>query len=217
MTALFLIGFLAFIFSLIYLLFHFIRKIKDKERTLSRKVFFPLFIGGLLLLIIGGSFMDTGLQEQLDEALAANTKLTTENKEIKTELSDLLEKNEKLIEENEKLNKDLKETSNKIADAEKVNKENETLSKEIANLKSENETLKSKIDSLNSQLASASSSTSDSSTDNDNSQETVSTSVKEVFQNCTDLRGTYPNGVPAGHPAYVPSMDRDKDNYACER
>ncbi|RST76247.1 hypothetical protein D4T97_005565 [Siminovitchia acidinfaciens] len=39
----------------------------------------------------------------------------------------------------------------------------------------------------------------------------------EYFQNCTELRKVYPNGVPEGHPAYQPKMDRDKDGYACER
>ena len=39
----------------------------------------------------------------------------------------------------------------------------------------------------------------------------------EWFQNCTELRKKYPDGVPAGHPAYQSKMDRDKDNYACER
>lgn len=39
----------------------------------------------------------------------------------------------------------------------------------------------------------------------------------EYFKNCTELRKVYPNGVPAGHPAYQPKLDRDKDNYACER
>lgn len=38
----------------------------------------------------------------------------------------------------------------------------------------------------------------------------------EFFQNCTDLRGTYPAGVPKGHAAYQSKMDRDKDDYACE-
>jgi hypothetical protein len=41
--------------------------------------------------------------------------------------------------------------------------------------------------------------------------------VTESFQNCTELRKVYPNGVPAGHPAYAPKHDRYKDNYACER
>ena len=39
----------------------------------------------------------------------------------------------------------------------------------------------------------------------------------EFFQNCTDLRTKYPNGVPSSHPAYQAKMDRDKDNYACEQ
>ncbi|WP_429731872.1 thermonuclease family protein [Bacillus smithii] len=37
------------------------------------------------------------------------------------------------------------------------------------------------------------------------------------FANCTELREVYPDGVPAGHPAYQPKLDRDHDNYACER
>ena len=39
----------------------------------------------------------------------------------------------------------------------------------------------------------------------------------EFFANCTELRKKYPNGVPSSHPAYQAKMDRDKDNYACER
>ncbi|WP_305880086.1 thermonuclease family protein [Sporosarcina sp. Marseille-Q4943] len=49
---------------------------------------------------------------------------------------------------------------------------------------------------------------------------TPSTSVssgQEWFQNCTELRKKYPNGVPQGHAAYQAKMDRDKDGYACER
>lgn len=36
------------------------------------------------------------------------------------------------------------------------------------------------------------------------------------FENCTELRRVYPDGVPKGHPAYRPRMDRDKDDWACE-
>lgn len=39
----------------------------------------------------------------------------------------------------------------------------------------------------------------------------------EVFKNCTELRKKYPSGVAKGHPAYQSKMDRDKDNWACER
>jgi micrococcal nuclease len=43
------------------------------------------------------------------------------------------------------------------------------------------------------------------------------TTETEFFQNCTELRVKYPSGVPSDHPAYQPKMDRDKDNFACER
>lgn len=36
------------------------------------------------------------------------------------------------------------------------------------------------------------------------------------FQNCTEMRIWYPNGVGADHPAYAPKHDRDKDGWACE-
>ena len=45
----------------------------------------------------------------------------------------------------------------------------------------------------------------------------ASSGGSEVFANCTELRKKYPNGVPSDHPAYQPKMDRDKDNFACER
>lgn len=38
----------------------------------------------------------------------------------------------------------------------------------------------------------------------------------EYFNNCTELKKVYPNGVPKEHPAYQEKMDRDKDGYACE-
>ncbi|WP_422393546.1 excalibur calcium-binding domain-containing protein [Kurthia gibsonii] len=44
---------------------------------------------------------------------------------------------------------------------------------------------------------------------------TVNTS--KTFKNCTELRKVYPNGVPKSHPAYQAKMDRDHDNWACER
>jgi membrane protein involved in colicin uptake len=39
----------------------------------------------------------------------------------------------------------------------------------------------------------------------------------ELFANCTELRKKYPDGVASDHPAYQSKMDRDNDNYACER
>ncbi|WEY89732.1 thermonuclease family protein [Bacillus subtilis] len=45
----------------------------------------------------------------------------------------------------------------------------------------------------------------------------TSSGGSESFANCTELRKKYPNGVPSSHPAYQSKMDRDHDNYACER
>ena len=39
----------------------------------------------------------------------------------------------------------------------------------------------------------------------------------EYYDNCTEMRKVYPDGVPSTHPAYESKHDRDKDNYACER
>ncbi|WP_169803221.1 excalibur calcium-binding domain-containing protein, partial [Neobacillus novalis] len=45
----------------------------------------------------------------------------------------------------------------------------------------------------------------------------ASSGESEFFANCTELRKKYPNGVPSTHPAYRAKLDRDKDNFACER
>jgi micrococcal nuclease len=45
----------------------------------------------------------------------------------------------------------------------------------------------------------------------------ASSSQQEYFENCTELRKVYPDGVPSTHAAYQSKMDRDKDDYACER
>lgn len=50
-----------------------------------------------------------------------------------------------------------------------------------------------------------------------NSTPALGSGGSEVFSNCTELRKKYPNGVPSSHPAYQSKMDRDHDNYACER
>lgn len=41
--------------------------------------------------------------------------------------------------------------------------------------------------------------------------------TKTYYENCTELRKDYPNGVSSAHPAYDSGMDRDDDGRACER
>jgi micrococcal nuclease len=43
------------------------------------------------------------------------------------------------------------------------------------------------------------------------------TQPAQSFANCTELTKVYPNGVDSSHPAYQKKMDRDGDNFACER
>ncbi|WP_411842306.1 thermonuclease family protein [Salinicoccus sp. HZC-1] len=50
----------------------------------------------------------------------------------------------------------------------------------------------------------------------ENNSSTRSSEGTEHFQNCTELREVYPDGVASDHPAYQSKMDRDKDDYACE-
>ena len=72
---------------------------------------------------------------------------------------------------------------------------------------------------LDSTTASTNSNSSSSSSNNTTTTTTPapSTGGTEYYQNCTELRKVYPEGVPSGHPAYASKHDRDKDNYACER
>ncbi|UTE78466.1 thermonuclease family protein [Rossellomorea sp. KS-H15a] len=48
-------------------------------------------------------------------------------------------------------------------------------------------------------------------------EEPAAAQEQEYYQNCTELRKVYPNGVPSDHPAYARKHDRDKDDWACER
>lgn len=47
--------------------------------------------------------------------------------------------------------------------------------------------------------------------------ETTNADKNEFYKNCTELRKVHPNGVPKGHPAYQSKMDRDQDEFTCER
>jgi endonuclease YncB( thermonuclease family) len=76
--------------------------------------------------------------------------------------------------------------------------------------------------STSSSSSSAKNSTSSSNSKSNSSNTNYSNKPKssegiEWFKNCTELRKKYPNGVPSDHPAYQPKLDRDKDNFACER
>ena len=232
MTAIAIIGFFVFLFSLAYAIFHFIRRIKDRNKVFSKKLFLPSFIGGFLMLIIGGSYIDTGLQDQLTEALQANEMLSSENKELKAEMKVLQVSVEDLTAAKEDLDKELNEVSTKVEAAEKAEQqlneqkdafdtEKADLTKQITDLQEKNKSLDSEVSSLKGQLASRNTSTSTASNNSSASTSSQSTStaaatvINESFANCTELRKVYPNGVSSDHSAYQSKMDRDKYNLSC--
>lgn len=140
------------------------------------------------------------LQDQLDTYLS-------ENEDLRQQLSDARESTNQRLEETEtKLREEFEselqrvkeeaaqQVEEKIASVRK--EEQEKASAAIAEVKNELE-----------QQAQASEST---------ESNTQTSQPSENFQNCTDLRGTYPGGVSSDHPAYQPKMDRDNDGWACE-
>ncbi|MED1016559.1 hypothetical protein [Bacillus atrophaeus] len=132
-------GFLALLVSLGYGLFHLVRILSKKEKTFSKTFFWPLFIGGLALLIAGASFMEpvSNTAKADDDKYSA---LQTSYKKLSKE-HDTLEKESETISANAE--KDLN------ASTEKLKKENKELKKKQETLQAENKELKKKQTSLN--------------------------------------------------------------------
>lgn len=138
MESIMLIGFLSFIFSICYLVFHLIRRIFSPGKRFSRKLFYPCFAGGLLLLIISAPYYSEETYA-VDETKTED--LTTELQELKTEHSavqkeqtalkqQLNQANEKLIKEKDSLTKKTKSLSEKLAKAEEKSGSTEATVKE---------------------------------------------------------------------------------------
>ena len=99
MEAVFLLGFLTIFGSVSYLVYHFIRKIKNKERLLPKKKFYSALIGGITAFVIGFSFTDTSDYAASKELKETNTLLLEENKEFQSKLG-VIEKANEILKEN---------------------------------------------------------------------------------------------------------------------
>ena len=159
MEAVTMIGFLVFVGSLIYLVYHFVRKIMNRERTLKKKVFFPILIGGFMFFVIGALLEDTTLQDELDEALESNISITKENKAALSKTDEFEMDSDKLKEDIENISKEIEELELKLPELEKKEKEFNklesvhkkdltALEEEISALKTTNSNLKEKVDNL---------------------------------------------------------------------
>jgi len=129
------------------------------------------------------------------------------------------EKEEKLRIENE--NKVIAELEEKLKNQQATYKEKkEAFEKEITDLKASNTTLTTEVATLKSQASSKAANSTASSSGSGSATPAptpAASSESEWFQNCTELRKKYPSGVASSHPAYQSKMDRDKDEWACER
>lgn len=159
MAVIALIGFLVFFGSLVYLVYHFIRKIINRDRTLSKKKFYPALLGGFLLMIVGVIFTDTTLLNELSEAEEDKITLTEDNAVAQSEKEELEMAKEKLEEEIQKLTEEIKALESKLPELEKkedelnklksVHKEDlNALEDEISTLEATNSSLKDAVDNL---------------------------------------------------------------------
>nr|WP_235856601.1 excalibur calcium-binding domain-containing protein [Niallia taxi] len=236
MESLAYIGLFLFIFAIFYLVFHFIRKLKNRQKRISKLLLLIPLIGGILFFSLGVPYIDSGETQKLNDSLEANTKLQAEVKKLNSKLTELDSTNVELTSKNKDLTADNKELSSKVEDGssaekdlndqkESLEKDKKKLEEKVTDLEKEIKTLKSNISDLEGDLASAkkeaASASANVSSQSSSNQTTASTtsssSGSEYFANCTELRAVYPNGVDSSHPAYQSKMDRDKDNYACER
>ncbi|WP_231692467.1 hypothetical protein [Bacillus paralicheniformis] len=142
MESIMLIGFLSFIFSICYLVFHLIRRIFSPGKRFSRKLFYPCFAGGLLLLIISAPYYSEETYA-IDETKTED--LTTELQELKTEHSAVQKEQTALKQQLNQANEKLKAAKT----------ENDTLKKENEKLTKEKDSLTKKTKSLSEKLAKA--------------------------------------------------------------
>lgn len=140
------------------------------------------------------------LQDQLDSYLS-------ENEDLRQQLTDAKEStNQKLAEAESKLREEFESELKRVKE-----EAAQQLEEEVASVRKEEQEKSAaaiaKVKQELEQQAQASKST---------ESNTQTSQPSENFQNCTDLRGTYPGGVSSDHPAYQSKMDRDNDGWACE-
>ena len=159
MESIAMIGFLVFLGSLVYLVYHFIRKVMNRERALNKKIFYPILIGGFTFFVIGTIFEDTTLKDELDEALETKISFTENNEAALNEKEELETDNKKLQDDIEIMAEEVEGLKSKLPQLEKkeeefnklksVHKEDITaLEEEFSTLKTTNSSLKDKVDNL---------------------------------------------------------------------
>ncbi|MDU1848162.1 MAG: excalibur calcium-binding domain-containing protein [Niallia nealsonii] len=239
------LGIFLLMYVLIYGIYHIIKKLKNKERRLTRNRFYIPLILGIVFFSIGAPSLDSGLQQEYDKVVEQNKEMTSELGIVKSQVEELDGKYKNLEKDYKELKTNKDDSSSKLTEAQAKNKKlegtNKELEEKIAELEDKNKSLDEQINDLkqttasNTESSSSNNSSKQQSSNTNTSTNTASTtksskqqssssstststvSTIENFANCTELRKVYPNGVDSSHPAYQAKMDRDKDNFACER
>ncbi|MCY9175603.1 LMBR1 domain-containing protein [Bacillus inaquosorum] len=172
--ALAFLGFLACLISLGYGLYHLVRYVLKKEKRFSKRLFWPLFIGGLVLLFTGAGLSEpdaaAATAEKKYSALNAEYKsLTKEHEELEKEYKSVSSEAKKLkdntedqgkLEQLEKENSELKKTQKSLkAEMKELQENQKQLKEDTKTVKAENETLKQDKTKLEKQLKEAKSQT----------------------------------------------------------
>lgn len=230
MLAIAAVGILIFAFSLIYLAYHLIKKIKDRNRTLSGKIFYLSLTGGMILFIVGAVYTDTSIKADLEEAQQKNIDLIAKNEELNLLYTELEEKNEELLAESTSANKEIDNLTSKLTSSDKIVKDltdkqathdakSKEFEKEITDLKAINSNLSNEVITLKDEVAGNNSTSVASLSSNESgysSNDSVSNTGQSYYQNCTAARAAGAAPVYSGDPGYGPHLDRDGDGVGCE-
>ncbi|MCY8203873.1 MULTISPECIES: LMBR1 domain-containing protein [unclassified Bacillus (in: firmicutes)] len=185
------LGFFACLISLGYGLYHLVRFVLKKEKRFSKRLFWTLFIGGLVLLFTGAGLSepDTAAAnaEKKYSALNAEYKsLSKEHEELEKEYKSVRSEAKKLKddpEDQDKLNKlekensELKKTQKSLkAEIKELQEKQKQLKEDTKTIKAENETLQQDKTKLEKQLKEAKSQTA-------NSHEDTGSSSSNTYKN----------------------------------
>lgn len=176
------------LFSLFYGLF---------KRNGRAKLNGILLLSGFIIFLMGGSIVQEEEQAQL--AIEQQAK---EEEDAKKKAAE---------EEEAKVAAEKKAEEERLA-AEQAEKDR--IAAEEAEKKAEEERLAAE-EAAAAQLAAEQQAQAEAEAQEAAAQEQVET-VRTDFQNCTDVRTVYPDGIPSDHPAYKAKFDRDHDDWGCE-
>lgn len=223
MAILGLLGVVLILFAILYLIFHFIRSLFSTKYHLSKRIFYPSLIGGILLFTVAMVVEDTGAAQKLEVVTSENTELKNEITALKEEVESLTQK----VTDTEELNIELEKAKTAAAsEKDTLNSKVATLEEEVSRLTEEKKTVTAERDSLTEEVASlnstvAANASSSSPATFDETESVVSSeasasTTSEFYDNCAAAQAAGAAPVYAGDPGYGPHLDRDGDGVGCE-